>query len=366
MPKLFVFCSSLGAGGAERVLSVLSGPLADHYTEVQYITWYDKDVFYNIDARINIISIEKEIGTHNKFRKLRWLRKYIKSESPDLVLSFSAPFNMIALTSLLFTEVKIIVAERVDPRSFRWGKLLRITRNLLYKKANGILVQTEYCKDYFKGNLYNKSEVIFNPIVMPAEKIGSALSANKANIIVSAGRLVNQKRHDLLIRIFAKFRQIHPDYKLVIYGEGEERTTLERLIDDLALNDCVSLPGVTENLWNKIISAKMFVMTSLFEGMSNSFIEAMCLGLPCISTKVSGATDLIESEGNGILINIDDETALFNAMEKLVTNVDFSNHIAYNATKLYERLNVNAISQQWIEYIDKKTAKNHELQENNP
>lgn len=357
MSKLFITCCSLCAGGAERVLSVLSKPLAEHYDEVQYIMWYDKPVFYDFDPKVKIISVEKHVGKWNVLKCMQWFRKYINHEQPDLVLSMSAPFNMLTLGSLLFSHHKIVVAERVDPRSFHWGKHLEIARNILYKKATGILAQTEYSKSYFKKDLYKKTDVIFNPIIMSSDLIGSALGTKKNHTIATAGRLTYQKRHDLLIKVFAKFHKSHPEYKLIIYGEGQERENLESLIVELDVKNAVALPGATKNLWQELTTANMFIMTSLFEGMSNSLIEAMCLGLPCISTKVSGAIDLIKSDQNGILIDINDESALYDAMIKIAENKDFAYKLANNATKLYDILNVETISNQWIDYIDRMIKK---------
>ena len=355
--KIVFFCASLQAGGAERVLSVLSKPLADNYDEVQYVLWYEQPVFYHYDRRINIISVEKEAGNKSSLQKMLWFRHYIKRESPDLVISFSAPFNMIALASLLLTKQKIVAAERVDPRSFRWGKHLELLRNLLYRRADGILAQTQSCKDYFKGSLNYKTDVIFNPVVMEKSVVGSALVSHKRNVIITAARLEHQKRQDLLIEVFAEFKKTHPDYELHIYGKGSKLNSLKSHAIKFGVGDSVKFPGVSNELWGKMKISKMFVMTSLFEGMSNSLIEAMCLGLPCISTKVSGAIDLINSGVNGFLINIDDRQTLLENMKIIADDNNKANQIGGNASRIYEVLNVESISMKWITYINKMIEK---------
>ena len=354
MSKIIFFCASLQAGGAERVLSVLSAPLAEHYDEVQYLMWYNAPVFYDVDSRVKIISIEKEATNKGAMSKMMWLRSYILNEAPNIVISFSAPFNMIMLISLFLTKQKIIVAERVDPRSFRWGKHLEVLRNVLYWRANGILAQTEYSKNYFTGKLRSKTSIIYNPIMMPKTMVGAAIKSPKQNVIVSAARLEKQKRFDLLIETFAEFKKTHPDYMLYIYGKGSQKERLLDIVKKYNIEKCVKFPGVVNDLWDRIKSARMFVMTSLFEGMSNSLIEAMCLGLPCISTKVSGAVDLIKSGENGILIEIDDKTELLAAMNKMANNPKEAEEIAKRATLLYEELNVSKIAEQWLNYIDKQ------------
>jgi len=313
---------------------------------------YNAPIFYVIDERVKVISIEEETGSKNIVINMFWFRKYINKQKPNLILSFSAPFNMLALSSLLWTKHKVVACERVDPKSFRWGKPLEFIRNLLYERADGILTQTQMSKDYFVGDLLKKTDIIYNPIEMSKEYLGAALSINKQNLIVTAARLVPQKRQDLLICCFARFKKEHPDYKLTIFGTGPEKENLIRCAEANNVADAIDFPGTVKDLWNRIKYAKMFVMTSLFEGMSNSMIEAMCLGLPIISTRVSGAVDLIKNQESGILIDINDSEALYRGMCKIADDEEFARKLGRNAMGVYGFLNVDSISNKWVDYID--------------
>lgn len=352
MRKLFISCSALTAGGAERVLSILSKPFADHYDEVQYIMWYDKPIFYKIDERVKIVSVKQMAKGKGYISMMKTFRHYIKDNMPDIILSFSAPFNMLALSSLLGTKNKLIAAERVDPKIVPFGKPFEIVRNILYYNAVSILTQTKSCRDYFTGKLREKAHIIYNPVVLTQDYVGQGIKHSKEKVIISAGRLMPQKNHKMLISAFSKFVKIHPEYKLIIYGEGALRNELEKQILQLDLQGRVLLPGTISNLWEKLFTADMFIMTSNYEGMSNSLIEAMCLGIPCISTKVSGAIDLIKNDLNGILIDVNDEDALITAMNRIADNPTYAFEIASQAVKLYDLLNIDKISDQWIEYID--------------
>lgn len=351
--KINFFCPALTSGGLERVISILSTPFADCYDHVMILTWYEKPVFYEIDKRIKIVSIEKEIQSNNSIIKLWWLRRYVKNNKPNVFVSFSAPFNMIALISLLFLNVKVVVSERVDPASFRWGWYKKIIRDVLYFFADGIIVQTESSKSHLYKYLQNKASVIPNPVNMPNNMVGSAIKTNSQPLVITATRLAKQKKLDLLISAFSVFYKTHSNYRLVIYGEGRERESLDALVRENKLQNIVMMPGVSDNLWEEMKSARMFILTSSFEGMSNSLIEAMCLGLPCISTKVSGSIDYIENGVNGLLIGLDDEKSLTDYMSRIADDDILAQSLANNAKMIYDQLNVKRVSCLWINEISK-------------
>lgn len=347
-----IFCSALQAGGAERVLSVLSTPLADHYEQVIYLMWKDAPVFYGIDSRVKLVSVERESGGGHYVKRLWWMRRYIQKEQPDLVLSFSAPFNMLALMTLLGTRQRIVVAERVDPRSFRWGRIRKWARIVLYHVADGILTQTPSGRSFFKGALLKKTSVIYNPVLIPEILVGAAVKTVKKPMIVSVGRLVKQKQLLDLIRAFAQFYQTHPSYSLVIYGDGPELPNLQSCAAELGVEQAVHFSGTVSNVWEQLLSAEMFVMSSRFEGMSNALIEAMCLGIPSISTKVSGAIDLIEHGQNGFLVDMGDVEKIYYYMDLLASDRDLATKLGKQASFLYADLAVDVIAKQWISYLD--------------
>lgn len=351
MNKLYISCATLGSGGAERVISVLSTPFADHYDTVKVCTWITAPVFYQVDNRVEVVDIEQESKSTNILKKMAWFRQYIKIEAPDLLLSFLYPWSMKVLMALAFTRVPVVVAERQDPRIVRGGWLTKCLRHILYLRTKGILVQTEENKQYYRGALSNKTYAIYNPVSLASEQIGTALAAPKTDTIVTVGRLDPAKNHFLLIDAFGLFVQKHPGYHLSVYGEGPLRPSIEDYIEEKGLKGKVELKGAKKNVTSYIVSAKVFVLSSKYEGMPNALIEAMCVGLPCISTKVSGATELIRSGENGILID-DNAQQLANAMSTVIDDVSFAESLAGNAVRLYEKVNLDTICKQWIDYID--------------
>ena len=353
MSKLLVSCGTLCSGGAERVLSVLSTPFAKNYDEVIYLTWIDQPDFYTLDLRVKRICVEKECGSTFLPKKAFWFRNYVKKEKPSLVLSFLEPFNVMICFTLIGIDVPVVVANRNDPR-YVWGDFIhRNLRALAYRKAVGNLSQTEDNKNYFTASLLEKGYVIYNPIFLPKEYVGNAINTKKKNRIVSVARITKQKNPEMLIRAFKKFHLKHPEYTLTMYGDGEDRDYVLDLIEIEGLSSYISLPGAKRNIWDEIVDARCFVMTSWYEGMPNALLEAMCLGLPCVSTKVSGAVDLIKNGENGILVDLDDDDAFSEALCKIVDDKDYALSLGCKAIDIYDQLTVDVISKQWIEYLNR-------------
>jgi glycosyltransferase involved in cell wall biosynthesis len=349
--SIAIVCAILETGGAERVISTLSNYVIAYFKNIEIICWRNTSVFYAIDEKVKITMIPFESQKKSIIGQMKWFRKYIKLNSYDLVLSFLAPFNIITSLSLIGLTVPLIVAERSDPRRAPTSNFVRIIRNFSYLFADVILTQTENNKRYFSSFLQKKCNVIFNPVFLNPELLGKALTTQKTKKIVSVARLKKSKNLLLLFDAFADISRQYNDYILVIYGEGDMRSILEKRISELNLEHKIFLPGQITDIHNQILDADIFVLTSNYEGMPNALIEAMCLGLPCISTKVSGAVDLIQNQENGILVNINDKSELINAMTELLNNKTKSEQIAKQAISIYSCLNIKIIAEQWMSVI---------------
>lgn len=347
--RIVIFNGTLMQGGAERVISILSKKMAEMGIDVQILLYHDKPIFYEIDSKVKITVVERESKSKNVAKNILWLRKYF-SESADVVISFLAPFNIVALIAQVGLKSKIIVADRNDPRYVPANFFVRKIRDFLYNFADGIVLQTQHNRDYFGKKIRDNSVIIFNPVDL-GETAGLALRVPKQKKIVSVGRLMPQKNQVMLLNAFARVRANHPDYNLIIYGEGTYRDILELKVAELGLSQCVSLPGSSTTIFDDIADAQIFVLSSNYEGMPNALMEAMCLGLPCISTRVSGATDLIEDGYTGCLIEIGSEDQLYNKINMLIENKTIRDSYAKRAIKLNAELNADPIIGQWIDYI---------------
>lgn len=351
MTKIILSFGTLAQGGASQVCANLSYRLCDVFDNVILITWADRPQFNSYDNRAKWYCVEKEVGSTKEFKRMKWFRSFVKCENPDIILSFLEPWNLRVLVSTIGLNIPIIVAERNDPHSVNKYWIMDQIERLVYHLADGILVQTQTISHFFKGKLEDKTHIIYNPVNVKDDMVGCALKVIKRKKIVSVARLVPQKKHNVLIHAFKKFLLTHPGYILYIYGDGPLMDNLKELACDLEIEDKVFLPGPKKDIHDEILDAEMMCLVSSREGMSNSMIESMCLGLPCICTKVSGAIDLIDSHSNGILVDIDDVDGLVKEMCYIADNPIEARRIGKEATKLYNILNKDKIYQEWMNYI---------------
>ena len=348
--RYVIFIPTLSQGGAERVISLLSRKMAESDVSVTILLYKDEEPFYTIDPKVKLVYVCRESGSTSLLKNLLWMRGFYR-ENADAVLSFLAPFNILTLLATLGGKQTVIVADRNDPRFVPDKWPVRKLRDFLYRFADGVIVQTKHNQVYFSDAVQKKSTIIYNPVDL-GEKAGMALRTEKQKRIVSVGRLMPQKNQIMLLEAFAKVREMYPQYSLTICGEGPFRKELEEKIAQLELTEYVDLPGNVKDVHDRIASAELFVMSSNYEGMPNALIEAMCLGLPVISTAVSGATDLIQNGENGLLLNCGDTEALAQAMLQLLGNAEKRKDFGSAAVKLNDMLKIDDITRQWLAAVE--------------
>ena len=154
---------------------------------------------------------------------------------------------------------------------------------------------------------------------------------------------------------FHDFSQIHSDYYLNIYGEGHLLSMLVDLCEKLKIKDKVTFKGFSKNIHSFVNDAAMFVLPSNYEGLSNSMLEAMALGIPTICTDcpIGGARMVIENGSNGVLVPVNDKDALVKSMCEIAEKKEFAKTLSKNALKIRDKLNVAIIAKQWEDLIGK-------------
>ncbi len=349
MAKIVFLISSLGGGGAERVVSILANNYAERGFDVDIVMVVGHTIAYSINPNIRIIDYS-EPENRNFFTKICHLvkkfRQYLIYNKPDKIISFLTEVNMIGLTAALGLKENFYVSVRNDP-CHDGNKYMNRLASWMYSFYNckRIIFQTEYQKSQFPEKIREKGIIINNPIILSSKK------RKPMHKIVSVGRFFPQKNQKMLIQAFAEISPQNPDYQLIIYGEGPLRQELESLISNLHLDNKIFLPGFKKNIHELISDAEIFVLPSDYEGLSNALLEAMCMGIPCISTNVSGIDEVIKNNINGILIPPGNTDKLVQAMERMINSPELRIKLSKKGFETGKKFTADFICEEWFKAI---------------
>ena len=367
--KIFFAINSMGKGGAERVVSVLSRYFARDGAEVVVATqWHAKEE-YTLANSIRRISVgvtkedEEKGRLYCAVKRLINLRSCIKKEKPDIVISFCNKTNFRCAYSMIGLGIPLLVSVRNDPK--RDYAPYRYATKWMEKKAAGCVFQTFQAQAFFSPDFQKKSRIIFNPLseqymeLASEQEKGNNLQEEKdtGRRIINIGRITAQKNQLLLLRAFARIHEKYPDVKIQIYGEDGERDVkekMERFLAENGLEKQVRFMGTYDRPEQHFGGDALFVLSSDYEGMSNALMEAMALGLPVISTDCpcGGAAMLIENDISGLLVPVGDEEALAEAMDNLLMDDMRARRLGKNARQIINKVSPEKIYQEWKIYVD--------------
>lgn len=346
--------SSLGKGGAERVVSELANYLFGLGHSVRIIKLCYKDSVYEINEGIEIIDFSHIKINHKMdllLKRASRLRKYVlyNSKENDIYISFQDYVSNISCLAFIGVKYRLIISERNDP--LKSTLINKIMRTFLYARGDGFVFQTADAQRYFPKYIQKKSTVIFNPIKQCLPEIDKLINNKR---IISVGRLTEQKNHLLLLKSFEKVKQVHKDAELYIFGDGELKSQLINYIQNNSLRDVRILP-FTNNIFEEMIVSRLFVLPSNFEGMPNSLMESMAIGIPSISTdcRCGGPKELIGNNDYGILVETNNVKQLVDAICLLLDDYELSSNISKRAKKKMKDYCIENITNQWLDFIER-------------
>lgn len=360
--RIVLFVGHLGHGGAERDAVSLSGKFAELGHSVTVITFDNPEHdFYSLDHKVNRESLNglKNSGNffsaiRNNIRNIELLRKMLRRLNPDIILCLSITTLFVALTASAFLGIIVIGSEKSNPYiNDKNGTIWKRLKKIISRYADGFVFQTERSMKFYPKTVQEKGVVIPNAVYVGKEKELQPWNSG-SKMICAVGRLSREKGFDNLLKAFTIVTRKAPEYRLVIYGEGPERESLEKLICNFGLQMSVVMPGQIQDIIHKISCAYLFVLSSRYEGMPNSLLEAMAAGLPCISTDCPmGPRELIQNGINGLLVPVDDEKALADAILKLISNPGLAYGLGQKAQSVRQTNSADHIALRYLEYFNR-------------
>lgn len=352
------YIGSLSRGGAERVIVNLAAYFRSCGYKVTIVTKLQDDSEYPVPEGVTRIFADitgDEISSNriaNLYRRITKLRKIWKQIRPNYIVSFIKKNNFMAITSSAGLRIPVIVSVRSNPAREYPDKVTRLLANILFTRAAGVVLQTQQAKEFFSKAVQKKAVVLPNSLseqFLQREYIGE-----RKKEIVWIGRMDSNKNPIMLLRAFGKIVGKYSDWKLKYIGDGPLMEELKRLICNEEYAEQICFTGRVEDVAGAIQPASIFVLTSKQEGMPNALMESMISGLAVVSTDCpcGGPAELIEHGVSGILIPVDDERGLTDALDKMLSDAEYRTRLGENAKKLIDKVHPDIVNRQWLSYIE--------------
>lgn len=343
-----------GFGGAEKMLINLANEMGNRNHQVYMISLSQNNPCYPLSEKI-VYSYQEDQSKRRLWNiciRFKALKECIEDVKPDLVIHFN--FQSAYFCAFMGGKIchKTIYAERGDPSDNEYSGVMGILRKYTFKKLKGFVFQSAGARDYFDNSIRERSVVIHNPVFINKNDYAIPLKRDKR--IVTVGRLHKQKNQRLIIDAFYKVRNSLPEYKLEIYGDGEEYKDLSEYISTLNMSDRITLNGSFKNIYERIFTAALFVLSSDYEGMPNALLEAMALGIPCISTdcKPGGVREIIQNEKNGLIVPCGDSERLANAMMYILENDNIARRFSSAGKQVCDDFSPDKIYSDWERFFE--------------
>ncbi len=360
--KILFYIDAMSRGGAQRVMSYIINHNCDIGNDIVLATDYRENINkeFPINQKVKRIYL-RDVVFGNSFVKnmerVVRLRKTVKEEKPDIILSFLGNVNLRMLIGTVGTGAVKCVSVRNNPYK-EYGKsgLRKIASRQIFKLADGVVFQTKDARCYFPKKVQRNSRIILNPV---SDSFFDNENIEERHDIVAVGRLENQKNYKLLIKAFSLIRKEYPSDNLIIYGDGILRSELIEFIQASGLNGRVILKGNIQNVAEEIRAAKCFVMSSDYEGLPNALMEAMALGVPVISTDCpcGGPRTLIRTNFEGILVPVGDDNLMAAAMRRILSDRPLQNRMHIAEKQRANDFKSDIILQEWDDYFSEMIMK---------
>jgi len=361
--KLIYIIDSLGTGGAEKVLTMLANYIAlkEKY-DVTVITLSDDKPFFITNDFVDLVQlgiVKQSIGfigsLKNIINIIKVLKKEIREQDPDMVISFMTETNVLTTIASKLVNKPIIISEHSAFFRGQKNRFWKLLRRMIYPLSDALIVLTD--EDIPKYDFVKRKYKIVNPLILKQKHD----NIERENIILGVGRLHPVKGFDLLIEAFSKLKI--EKWRLMIAGEGDEREKLEKLIKNNDLSEKVTLLGSVSDIEYYYKKSSIFVLSSHSEGFPGALCEAMGYGCACVAFDCpTGPKEIITDNEDGILVEAENVEALSMHIQNLIDDPDRRNKLGEKALNISEKLSIETITSQWIyiilNNIDKKD--NHE------
>ena len=394
--RVTLVIAHLGAGGAQRVAATAANALVKLGIEVHLIKVFnDPGDAYTVDPRVHRYSLgaplrapkKRKPGSFREVfdwfattvrnsqayqraltfelfrrpmsalafgvelqRRTHGLRSRLRKIAPDAVLSFLTQTNILTLMAARGLPVRVVISERNDPAKQHHNLRVVLLRNLLYRRSDVVTANSAGAVESL-ATIVPRQKLALLPNPLNVSDCGAPVTFEEPTFI-TVTRLVSQKGIDVLLKAAAIVFAQRPEWKLVIIGDGPLREELQALADELGIASRIDWLGYLDDPIPYLKAAKLFVLTSRFEGTPNALLEAMACGLATVVSDASpGPLELIGDDA-GLIVPVEDVEATAAAIVTLANDEGLRARLAEAAIKRTETYQVDQAMRVWLELLD--------------
>lgn len=345
---------SLKMGGIERALVVLANYFSDEGYIVTFISCLKGKAFYTLRKNINRIKPDFNhsgtmISSVTFYPRLAWfIRKEVNKLNPNVVLTFGDWFSPIVLMALYGTKYPVFISDRTSP-DYKFKFPIPQLKKWLYPKSTGFIAQTIRAAEYKRKQFGDKLNIKVIPNAIRDVKLYPEIQRGK--VILYVGRFAWEKGPERLIQAFSQIDD-KAGWQLHMAGSGPLLEPMKKLAKELGYIDSIVFLGQVEDVDSLFARSSIYVLPSVLEGFPNALCEAMAAGLPAICFDSIPHEAILTNQVDGLVVKDGDLDGLRNTLMTLMHNQILRNELGCNARKISERLSIDQIGQQVIEFIN--------------
>ncbi len=360
MARIAVVIHSLTGGGSEHVAARMASWWAEHGYEVSLLTLDSVEVdAIPVSSRVTRVGLGLMSDSSGLLsallanrQRVRELRRVLLETNAEHVISLTDRMNVVTLLACRGTKLQPVVCERTDPRHSLMGRLWSWLRDRTYRRARAIVVQTAAVRDLVLPIAGKAPVEVIPNCVWPADERsvpGQLELPTDHRWLAAVGRFDEQKGFDLLLDAFDLIADQHPNWNLVLVGDGPLRSEYESRIAAGTLTDRVLLAGWVENPWQALgKQADVFSLPSRCEGFPNALLEAMAAGLfPVAFDCQSGPAEIIRHKTDGLLVPNGNVAEFAEALSRVMSDDALRQRLADEALAVRTRFSVEHYFEQW-------------------
>lgn len=345
------------SGGTERVsVQIANALLKDGEYDICFLSLTEQaeKPFYPLDAGIKRYRLgEKWINPGPGYIPLIGkLRKFLKTQKIDIIIDIDIVLDVLSIPAARKLNTRVVSWEHFNCEYEQSVLYRKFISKMTARRSDYIITLTEEDKGNYGRLLGRKTRIsaIYN---MPT-KMHRNEAVPRENIIVTAGRLTYQKGTEYLAKVAVAVLKKHSDWKWLILGDGEERNILEQAISENALETQLILKGTVDSVEGYLERAKLFVLTSRYEGFGMCLVEALQMQVPCVSFDVKvGPSEIISDGQNGILIPPLNCERMVEEISYLIENPEILKKFSDNTMLGFERFSEEHIIENWKNVLSK-------------